>query len=250
MRDKRKATFHTSLVEANLVSISILVSVSKDKTNSFYGCEASVLEDQEKEGKFCGKVTMSSLHTTSVALCVLLICLFDRNRFTEGFLVEVNTTVKVAEVDTAFLSVALDSEQIANDLARVPFDSPRFVTLCKGLSQININRPMLYLRIGGSKGDDIVFKQLGLDINSEKYVLNGTEWDTINNFAMKMQWKFIFGLNSLERKNDGSWDPTNFIMLMRYTSSKGYLVNYELGNGTHLCDYCATYVFKISSCYL
>jgi len=148
----------------------------------------------------------------------------------DGLTVSINTTVKIAEVDTTFLSVALDADEIAKDLKQVPFSSPKFLALCEGLSKLNINRPMLYLRIGGTKGDDIIFQWTGLDISSEKYVMNSTEWDEINLFAMKMQWKFIFGLNALERKRDGSWDPTNFIMLMRYTSTKGYLVNYELGN--------------------
>ena len=136
-----------------------------------------------------------------------------------------------AQVDTAFLSVALEAAQVASDFEKLPFNSTRFIALCEGLSQININRPMMYLRVGGTKQDDIVFDWTGLDFSSEKYRMNCTEWDEINMFAMKMQWKFIFGLNALERKADGSWEPTNFIMLMRYTSSKGYLVNYELGNG-------------------
>ena len=161
----------------------------------------------------------------------VVLCSFIAENPASTFLVDVNTTVKVAEVDTTFLSVALDAEEIAKDLKQVPFNSPKFIALCEGLSKINFNRPMLYLRVGGTKGDDIVFDWTGLDVSSEKYVMNSTEWDQINSFAMKMQWKFIFGLNSLERKSDGSWDPTNFIMLMRYTSAKGYLVNYELGNG-------------------
>lgn len=156
------------------------------------------------------------------------------NGMTNCLLIEVNTTTKVAEVDTTFLSVAIGSGQIARDLKRIPFSSTRFITLCQGLSQININRPMLYLRIGGSTGDDIIFKANGLDISSEQYVLNGTEWDEINTFAMKMQWKFIFGVNSLERSRDGAWNPSNFIALLRYTASKGYLVNYELGNGKNI----------------
>ena len=166
-----------------------------------------------------------------ITVYLLVLCSLSSFNIVDGLTVSVNTTVKIAEVDTTFLSVALDSDEIAKDLKQVPFSSPKFIALCEGLSKLNINRPMLYLRIGGSKGDDITFKWTGLDISSEKYVMNSTEWDEINLFAMKMQWKFIFGLNALERKRDGSWDPTNFIMLMRYTSTKGYLVNYELGNG-------------------
>eukprot|EP00794_Sanderia_malayensis_P009600 gene9600-10587_t len=155
----------------------------------------------------------------------------NATHFAKAYIFTVNTTKVVTEVELNFLSLALDSNVIAKDLAYPPFTSPKFQALCEGLAKINIDgRPHTYLRIGGSTEDDIVFKLNGLDTNSEKYVLNSTEWDTINIFAMKFQWKLIFGLNSLLRRHDGSWDPINAIEFMRYTASKGYLVNYELGN--------------------
>ena len=171
--------------------------------------------------------------TKPTRICIIVSVFFKLIDFSYGefLLVQVNTTSPVAEIETTFLSIALDSYMIAKDLRPIPFDSPKFLALCEGLSSINVNRPMVYLRIGGSKGDDVIFSETGLDIDSEKYILNSTEWDIINDFAKKMQWKLIFGVNSLERKHDGSWDPTDFIKLLRYTTSKGYVVNYELGNG-------------------
>ncbi len=145
----------------------------------------------------------------------------------------VNQTKAVTETDLSFLSVALSSRKLVKYLRRgkVPFTSDKFLALCEGLSKVNINRPEIYLRMGGA--DDVIFKESGLHLSSEKYVLNHTEWDMLNDFTKKFQWKLIFGLNSLLRRHDGSWDPTNAIELMRYTKSKGYLVNYELGNGNH-----------------
>ncbi len=149
----------------------------------------------------------------------------------------VNLTNSVAAIEQNFLSVAMDSEVIAKDLKEqyVPFTSAKFQALCEGLSKVDManNRPHIYLRIGGSKGDNVIFRGNGLDSN-EQYVLNHTEWDRINEFAMKFQWKLVFGLNSLLRRHDGSWDPMNAIEFMRYTKGKGYLVNYELGNGNFL----------------
>ena len=46
----------------------------------------------------------------------------------------------------------------------------------------------------------------------------------------------MFGLNILVRKgvtnsSVGTWDPSNAQQLIEYTESKGYKVNWELGNG-------------------
>ncbi len=149
----------------------------------------------------------------------------------ELFSITIDTEHAAVEVEPSFLSIALDSHMIAKDLSPINFTSPKFLALCEGLSKINSNRPEIYLRIGGSDGDDVIFQKSGLDMNSEKYVLNSTEWDQLNDFTLKMQWKMIFGLNSLLRRHDGTWDPLNAVGFMRYTASKGYLVNYELGNG-------------------
>ena len=59
---------------------------------------------------------------------------------------------------------------------------------------------------------------------------NTSEWDAVNVFAETVGWDFIFGLNALLRVN-GSWNSTNAEELLTYTMSKGYRVNWELGNG-------------------
>ena len=59
------------------------------------------------------------------------------------------------------------------------------------------------------------------------------QWDAVNEFVQVVGWEFIFGLNSLLRNPYpvGVWDSTNAAQLMAYSSSKGYTVNWELGNG-------------------
>ena len=59
------------------------------------------------------------------------------------------------------------------------------------------------------------------------------EWDNLNAFVKKVGWELTFGLNSLLRNPYpvGVWDSSNAVELMRYPNSRGYTVNWELGNG-------------------
>ena len=151
----------------------------------------------------------------------------------ESFEILVNTTKVIAQLELNFLSLAIDADIIAH-FNRVDFTSTKLLTLCQGFS-LNSDQPEIYLRIGGTKQDNIVWKQSSVDDTT--YILNSTEWDLINNLAAKLKWKLLFGLNSLQRKKDKSWDPTNAILLMRYTASKGYNINFELGNGKRSHSY-------------
>ena len=69
-----------------------------------------------------------------------------------------------------------------------------------------------------------------------------TQWDAVNQFVETVGWEFIFGLNSVLRSH-GVWDSKNGALLMSYSNSKGYKVQWELGNGTCIiisvvCIYC------------
>ena len=59
------------------------------------------------------------------------------------------------------------------------------------------------------------------------------QWDGVNHFARMVGWEFIFGLNSLLRYPDGVWDSNNAALLMSYSNSKNYNVQWELGNGIY-----------------
>ena len=65
------------------------------------------------------------------------------------------------------------------------------------------------------------------------FTVGPAQWDAVNKFVQVVGWEFIFGLNSLLRNPYpvGVWDSTNAAQLMAYSSSKGYTVNWELGNG-------------------
>ena len=67
--------------------------------------------------------------------------------------------------------------------------------------------------------------------------MTATEWDAINGFASDVGWSLVFGLNVLLRSPwpTGSWYPDNAISLMEYTYTRGYQVDWELGNGEPAC---------------
>jgi len=55
-------------------------------------------------------------------------------------------------------------------------------------------------------------------------------FDKLYRFAANMNWRLIFDLNSLIRKKDGSWDPSNAVELIKTVDSHNYSIDYELGN--------------------
>ena len=102
------------------------------------------------------------------------------------------------------------------------------------------------LRIGGTDQDYLLFnettgtwsyphynQQPRLSSDHENYTMSAEQWDTINQYALATGWDIIFGLNVFLRNPwpQGDWDTTNTEQLMNYTISKGYQVNWELGNG-------------------
>ena len=60
------------------------------------------------------------------------------------------------------------------------------------------------------------------------------QWDEVNKFVETVGWEFVFGLNAFLRTPypNGSWDSDNARMLLSYSTSRNYTVQWELGNGT------------------
>ena len=135
----------------------------------------------------------------------------------------VNLTGYVYEVSDQFLSVTIDAGNIKYNWEVINFTAPRVINMAKALA------PAM-LRVGGTSGDFIIFEETTKLNQESNFTMNTTEWDAVNMFVEAVGWDFIFGLNVLLRKN-GSWDSTDAEELMVYTTSKGYKVNWELGNG-------------------
>ena len=136
----------------------------------------------------------------------------------------VNLTSYVYEVGDHFLSVTIDAGNIHDNWEVINFTAPRIINMAKALA------PAM-LRVGGTSGDFIIFEETTkLNGKESNFTMNTTQWDAVNMFVEAVGWDFIFGLNVLLRKN-GAWDSTDAEELMTYTTSKGYKVNWELGNG-------------------
>ncbi|XP_006817513.1 heparanase-like [Saccoglossus kowalevskii] len=148
--------------------------------------------------------------------------------------VDVSTDVSLTTVSDKFLSVAIDAFMIRNHWVyhELNFSSPRLLTLARGLKPC-------HLRVSGTAADFLYFNESVPPPSDAKYEDGGPftmtvdDWDVINEFANKVGWSMIFGLNVLIRKGD-EWDPTNAIKLFNYTLEKGYKVNWELGNEPNL----------------
>ena len=140
----------------------------------------------------------------------------------------VNLTDHVYEVSDQFLSVTIDAGNIKSNWNTINFTATRIINMAKALA------PAM-LRVGGTEGDFLLFEET-TDKNNQSinvysnFTMNTSQWDAVNMFVQAAGWDFIFGLNVLLRAN-GSWNSTNAEELLTYTTSKGYKVNWELGNG-------------------
>lgn len=116
------------------------------------------------------------------------------------------------------------------------FRSQKLINLGKALA------PAM-LRIGGTDQDYLLFDMDSRKEDEQKlttrqrtesehnFTMSTSQWDAINQFATATGWEITFGLNVLLRRDD-DWDTANAAQLLSYTHSKGYKVNWELGNGT------------------
>lgn len=150
-------------------------------------------------------------------------------------------------VSDQFLSVTIDSSAIKSNWYGIDLKSPQLISLGKALA------PAM-LRIGGTAQDFILFNKNSTDMiehsfskadndtyyrhkqkfeDLEDFNMSASQWDAINEFALATGWEITFGLNVLLRQPwpVEHWDTTNAEQLMKYTISKGYQTNWELGNG-------------------
>ena len=184
----------------------------------------------------------------------------DQNASTNSPIL-VNLTKAVTEVSDQFLSVTIDACAIWENWTIINFTAPSVINMAKGLY------PAM-LRLGGTPEDFVIFKpsqqkrrpvveSYGSESGTSQIAVNQSEvlkncypkkfvnftmdvaqWDAVNEFVKVAGWNFIYGLNVLLRTLEGAWNYTNPEELMRYTASKGYPINWELGNGNiSLCHH-------------
>ena len=154
--------------------------------------------------------------------------------------ITVNLTSYMYEVSDRFLSVTIGAEAIKHNWRRIDFTAPRVINMAKGLA------PAM-LRVGGTSEDALIFEETTKLNQESNFTMNTTQWDAVNMFVEAVGWDLIFGLNVLLRKN-GAWDSTDAEELMTYTTSKGYKVNWELGNGRKLKLLCCCTGMQCREC--
>jgi len=172
------------------------------------------------------------------------------DRAEEPPLVAVELGAAARELDTRFLSVALDTSQVvggrwwsksgAVEIGRgarrtAPFDlaRPELVSLARALAPA-------YLRVGGTEADHVYYDlalpaPAGDDEPPPGYelALTARTWDALGDFADQADLDLMFTLNAGPgpRSPDGAWTPDNAEALLAYARSRGDRVPvWELGN--------------------
>ncbi|CAH1168035.1 unnamed protein product [Phyllotreta striolata] len=140
----------------------------------------------------------------------------------------------VFKTDPRFLSLGLDAIVIANGFRRFNMSDPRLIKMIKYLGPG-------YLRIGGNLQERIKFSLLN-DTNEylqddnialdlvPNITLTASNWLKLNKLASSANMEIFYGLNALQRFPNGSWDPRNAEIMIKYTTDHGFKVNWELGN--------------------
>lgn len=147
--------------------------------------------------------------------------------------ISINLTDPLCIVSEQFLSITIDAGNIRENWDAINFTMPRVINQAKGLT------PAM-LRVGGTSQDFLLFQDgrggRQMHRTDSNFTMTTAQWDAVNEFVNTVEWDFIFGLNLLLRHNwpNGSWDSSNAELLLDYTTSKGYVVNWELGNGRDL----------------
>ncbi|CAI8054363.1 Heparanase [Geodia barretti] len=132
----------------------------------------------------------------------------------------------ISEVDPQFLSVTIDSGDISRNWSGITFTAQRIINMAQGLT------PAM-LRVGGTSGDFLIFNSSTAEtVQQSNFTMTPQQWDEVNKFVETVGWDFVFGLNALLRTPypNGSWDSDNGRMLLSYSTSKNYTVQWELGN--------------------
>jgi heparanase 1 len=165
--------------------------------------------------------------------------------------VSIEITQPVAKVDERFLSLAVDSSQVAGGHwwsksaekegglgahKTDPFDftRPRLIAMAKELAPA-------YIRIGGSEADVLFYDMSDKPIEPApgRYdlVFTRQHWDAIHTFARETGMSLFFTINAGLGPRDaaGAWTPDNARTLLEYSKERGYDVDvWELGNEINL----------------
>jgi heparanase 1 len=158
--------------------------------------------------------------------------------------ISVNATQVTGVVNPEFVSYTLDwwlydrnhpGWDVTTSVLTIDLKSSRLVSAAAGLAPA-------FLRIGGSRADNIIYHFDPNDDNEReqcslhpKACLTIDRWDEILNFASKVQARVVFTLNyyGYTNKDTMDWDTSKIFKLLNHTvtqHSSGVLYGIELGN--------------------
>ncbi|XP_010783267.1 heparanase-like [Notothenia coriiceps] len=183
-----------------------------------------------------------------------------QTRFSLPVLLHVSSVFR--RVERRFLSVTIDSSLASEEKFMSLLGSPKVRTLAKALSPA-------FLRFGGTRQDFMEFSPIRRDASSSaekscsarllpswleqrlkkewsrqqillkredlqrKYKrVKFTEFtvDLLHSFSNCSGLDLIFGLNALLRTSENIWNGSNARSLLQYCESRGYQMDWELGN--------------------
>uniref|UniRef100_A0A1B6HW10 Heparanase n=1 Tax=Homalodisca liturata TaxID=320908 RepID=A0A1B6HW10_9HEMI len=140
-----------------------------------------------------------------------------------------NTSGSLYKTNKLFLSFSIDSHQIRHGLSKPSLSNSELIRLTSYLSPG-------YLRIGGTDADRLVFKRNNSVSRSrpnsnlqDTFNMSDKKWTEIYRFAELSGFRILFDLNVLLR-NGSRWDSSNAKSLLDFSASKGYKVDWQLGN--------------------
>lgn len=186
------------------------------------------------------------LFPSVIVLSLFLSTIFVLEEKSQVLLIQMySSTVKV---NTKFLSLGLDSSVIANGFRGFDMTNPRLLRMMQALAPG-------YLRIGGTLADRLHFTLNGstvfkFDVPPDladgkecyydqlmcrhylrpNFTMSGQEWLDLNRLASAAGLTILFDLNVLVRLEDGSWNSSNAVELIKFSDQHGLDIIWQLGN--------------------
>ncbi|XP_056632860.1 heparanase-like [Diorhabda sublineata] len=149
-----------------------------------------------------------------------------------------NSKAAKFKTSSKFLSIALDDAVIAENFKHFDMTNEKLIKMVKHLSPA-------FFRVGGSGGDKLTFSlnnktsEIIENVHSEEVVdcenppnitLSAHNWLKLTNFSKQTFTDLFFGLNALQRFQNGSWDYRNAELMIQFSNENKLIVNWELGN--------------------
>jgi heparanase 1 len=186
---------------------------------------------------------------------------------TRDEVVAVSLAAPAATIDARFLSVAVDSAQVVGATFWNPDAGPELPGGTHPVAPYDFARPRLrrlarelapsYLRIGGTTADTVYYDMSAAPVATPpapyRAVLTRAQWDSVNAFAMALDYRVAFTLNAGPGPRDANdaWRPDNARALLEYSHARHYPVAlWDLGNEANVFPVMVRLGYSVSAAQL